>query len=490
MIYDDLTGRPMAPTAEDERRQIHQANRKKLLTGDYEDLLERELYQHLSTDRRSAWGPSDMSSNIAESITREISQLYRETPTISTNQNVDISRLTGRDGILSGYWPMMIKQQQYVLFMRESISRVDYIPPPPEYPERNGRFSYRIVTPDLVYCEASPNEPDTPNYYSELRLRSYRHPNGQTKAIYTVDIFDIRDLNNPKFSIKRVEPNGEYTDDLTEYYVGKKSLTGDDYYWRFADGMPFIPIELYHAEKNGRLWNSYEKSSLYFGALSAMVLYTFWVHIVRDSAFSIKYCMGANLAGLSSIDTDQPARRQAISTDPSSILVFQTDPDMNSQPLIGEFKPSASPRELMESIKQYEQRAAASFNISASMLRSSGDPRSGYALSIDQSGKRESQKSMGPIFSVYDSSFVAKIAALSNRLIGTTLPEEGYRIVYAPIPKSAQELEATRRDILEKMDAGLLSPVDAIMKLNPDLDPLQARAELDRIRREKIEFQT
>ena len=485
MIYDDISARPMAPTPEDERRQHHTSSRKKLLTGDYEDLLEKELYLHLSTDRRSSWGVADMSSNIAESVTRELAQLYRETPTLSNDG--DITDLTK---IMSSYWPMMIKQQQYILFLRESISRVDYVPPPAGYPDRKGTFTYRIVTPDLVYCESSPNQPEEPNFYAELRLRSYQTDGKKPTAIYTVDIFDIRDINNPRFTIRRVEANGEYSEDLTNYYIGKPELSGDDYYWRYADGLPFIPIQLYHAEKNGKLWSPFEKSNLYFGSLTAMILYTFWIHIIRDSAFSIKYCAGLNLAGLSVVNQDEPARRQAISTDPSSILVFNTDPDMSGQPLIGQFNPSANPKELMESIKQYEQRAAASFNISASMLRSSGDPRSGYALSIDRDGQRMAQKQFIPVMSGYDILFAAKIAALSNRLLGSSLPEAGYRIQYAPIPKSATELDAERRDLLEKLAAGLMSPIDAIMKMQPDLDPIQARRELERIRREKLEFQT
>ena len=134
----------------------------------------------------------------------------------------------------------------------------------------------------------------------------------------------------------------------------------------------------------------------------------------------------------------------------------------------------------------YERRAAAAFNISANMLRSSGDPRSGYALSIDKSGKREAQRSFAPVFRLFDEEFIAKTAAMSNRLLGTNLPEKGYRIKYAPIPLSPSEMDALRKDIMEKMSAGLLSKVDAYIMLNPDCDREEAAREIERIKKENI----
>lgn len=473
--------RPIAPSIEDERRQQHTADRKKLLLGDWEDLLETELYEHLSTDRRQAWGKSDLSSNLAESLTRELSVLYHEYPSITNGDN-NIEAITSRDGILAPYWPMMMRQQQFILFLRESFSRIDYVPPMGNQPPR---LAFRIVTPDVVYCESHPDDPDVPNYYQELRLRrSKSFPDYD--AIYTADIFDLRDPANPRFEIRHVETDGSLGINLTSEYIGKDSLSGDDYIYRYADGSPFIPATLYHAEKTGELWDAYSKNSLYSGSLSSAVLYTMWFHVVRDSAFNIKYVAGLSLQGLNQMDQDLPARRAAISTDPSSILVFNSDPDLSGQPLIGQFSPSADPTKMMEAIQMYERRAAAAFNISANMLRSSGDPRSGYALSIDKSGKREAQRSFAPVFRLFDEEFIAKTAAMSNRLLGTNLPEKGYRIKYAPIPLSPSEMDALRKDIMEKMKAGLLSKVDAYIMLNPDCDREEAAREIERIKKENI----
>jgi hypothetical protein len=49
-------------------------------------------------------------------------------------------------------------------------------------------------------------------------------------------------------------------------------------------------------------------------------------------------------------------------------------------------------------------------------------------------------------------------------------------------------MKAQREDVIQKLAANLISPVDAIQMLNPDLDVDGAKAELMRIRRERAEF--
>lgn len=79
-------------------------------------------------------------------------------------------------------------------------------------------------------------------------------------------------------------------------------------------------------------------------------------------------------------------------------------------------------------------------------------------------------------------------AMLCNRFLGTSLPEDGYRVKYNSLPLSPDELKAQREDVVQKLSAGLISPIDALKILNPDLDDIEARRELERIRRERAEF--
>ena len=83
---------------------------------------------------------------------------------------------------------------------------------------------------------------------------------------------------------------------------------------------------------------------------------------------------------------------------------------------------------------------------------------------------------------------MAKSAMLSNRFLGASLPETGYRVQYTPLGLSPEEMRAQREDILAKLNAGLISPVDAMLLMHPDLDAIEAKKELDRIRAERAQY--
>ena len=487
-----IPNRPNMPTVSDEERVQHTAIRRRMLEGTWAQDLINLMSEHLPSSRMESWGPPDLSTNLLENITRELSKLYHETPTVS-HPDDDITDLVGRDGYLQPLWPMMQRAQQTVLALREAIIRVDYIPGGEISP--NPSLQYRLVTPDRVYCISNPAAPEIPVYYQEYRIRLFADKKldgkkAEREAIWTVDIFDLRNPSKPIFQIRRVENNGSLGADLTKYYLGSSSFKNNNYPFRYADGFPFIPIQLYHAESTGKLWNAYDKNALVVGALNSGLLNSYWMHICKSGAYEQRFIAGLTLQGLNSVNQDEPARRAEIATDPSSILVFQQDPDaMAGQPLIGSFSPSMDPNSFMQAIHAYERKVTSSFSISASLLRESGDPRSGYSLSISKDGQRSAQRMQAPIFRNYDTSLINIIAAMANRFIGTNLPEDGkYRIAYAPIPLSATESKEMRENILQLSQAGLMSPVQAYQILNPDVDSVQAKIELEKIRIERQQF--
>lgn len=475
----NIPAKPNAPTDYDEKRWLHTALRRRLLQGTWEQDLEDELYRHLPADRRDAWGAADMSSNALEQVTRQLSMLYYETPNVSNKE--DISALVGREGFVtkSGFFQLMQRVQQYTIGLRECCVRIDLT----NYKNKEA-VVYRVVTPDVVYAQSHPDQPDQMCYYAEYRLRYDKESKDYE---WVADIFDIRDIENPSFKMVKVSNDGKFKEDVSEKYMdGIKD--GENYPFKGKDNYPFIPVQIYRAEKTGQLWNSYDSSQLTYGTLTSAVLFSFYLHLVRDACWSQKYVAGLQLAGQSAIEQNLPARRAAITTDPSSILVFTADPDVTTQPLIGTFEPSADPQKLLESIAKYEYRVATAAGISSEVLRQSGDPRSGYALSISRDGQREAQRKFAPIFRENDQNLLSKTAKLINRFFGYDLPEEGYRVQYRQLNLSPEEMKAVREDTIAKLNAGLISPVDAIMQLNPDLDDIEARKELNRIRLERAEF--
>lgn len=455
------------------------------MTGIWEQDLEDALHQHLPSERRAAWGVADMSSNALEQVTRQLAMLYHEQPQITHQEPIE--PLVSREGYLmtAGLFPLMQRVQQFAIALREVVLRIDVINGKPSQPLRKKGLQFRLVTPDFVYCESHPDAPDEPIYYREYRLR-YHEESKEYKWI--ADVFDIRDESNPEFALYEINQDGSLGPEVTQKYIGIPPQRGDQYPYKSKEGFPFMPLQLYRAEKTGELWNSYDSSQLTYGTLTSAVLFSFYLHLVRDACWSQKYVAGLQLAGMNQLDQDLVSRRAAITTDPSSILVFTPDPDITTQPLIGTFEPSADPEKLLESVAKYEYRVATAAGISSEVLRQSGDPRSGYALSISREGQREAQRKYAPLFRMLDEQLVSKAAMICNVFLGETLPESGYRVQYQQLRLSPEEMKAVREDVIQKLNAGLISPVDAIMLLNPDLDELEAKNELIRIRRERAEF--
>ena len=483
----NIPTRPLAPDDATQMRLEHTSLRKRMLVGQWIMDLEDELARHLPADRRESWGPADLSSNPFEQITRQLAVLYNQTPVV-TNSGGDIEALTGRNGYVTraGLWPLMQRAQEFTIGLRECGVMVSVVPHHKgEYIGERG-LQYRIVTPDNMLAYAHPDYPDKPVKVLEMRLRmdpiSKEHK-------WIGDLYDISDLNAPVYGMYELNHDGTIGNDVSELYMGHEAMSGDAYPFRYASGEPFIPMTLYHAEKTGELFNAFDGSTSVYGSLNCGVLFSMWLHLVRDSAWSQKYILGAGIAGLNAMSGDNMARRAAIATDPSSILMLMSDPDAQGQPMVGTFEPPVSPNDLLEAITKYEVRVATSAGISPdSITRKNADPRSGYALSIDKAGQRAAQRKYAPTQRMGDEELLAKSAALANRYLGTSLPEDSYRIMYQSVGMSPDELKAQREDIIEKLKAGLISPIMAVQELNPDLDMQGAADLLRQIRRERAEF--
>ena len=477
--------KPSAPTTYDANRWIENGLRRRMLQGLWRNDLEDALLEHLPSDRREAWGPCDMSSNPLEQITRQLAVLYEEAPIVTHKDETDISILVGSDGYITraGFFPLMQRVQQMTLAIRETIVRIDVIPHVQGTMPRHAGINYRLVYPDFVYIETSADAPDIPIKYQELRLRDI---NGE--PTWTWDVIDITNIDDPIFGMFIAEKDGRIGQDISMSVMGHETHRGENYPYRDDEGMPFLPIVVYRAEKTGSMWNSFDMSQIVSGSLNCAVLHSFYLHCVKSASWPQRYIAGLSLAGASSLDQDMPARRQSVTTDPTSVLVFQQDTDATN-PMIGQFSAGADPDKLQTSINAYEYRVATAGGISpAEASRTSGDPRSGYALAVSREGQREAQRRYAPIFRMSDLETISKTASLCNRFLKTNLPAEGYRIQYHTKPLSSNEIKELRDDVIAKLDGGLLSPIGAMQMLYPDLDEDGARAKLLQIRRERAEF--
>ncbi len=301
MYEQDIPPKPPLPTDTDERRSQHTALRRRMIQGTWEDDLERNMKSHFSSARYAAIGVPDMSSNILEQITRQLSTLYNHGVSITNRSEQDISALVGIDGFvtLAGWAQLMQRAQQMTLALRDCFVKVDVTPHVEGGDQAHQGIQYRIVTPDYVYCESAEDAPDVPKYYMEQRLRL----NPKTgEPIWIADVLDIRNPKAPIFGMFEIEQNGQLGSDVSEIYMGHQTHRGDDYPYIGKDGIPFLPMELYRAEKTGLLWNSYNGAAMLWGALNAATLSSWWLHLYKSSSWPQKYILGASLAGLGTSD--------------------------------------------------------------------------------------------------------------------------------------------------------------------------------------------
>ena len=482
--YNPLPMMPINPNPLVQRRIEHTSLRHRMLTGRWMQDLIDTIAEHIPADRQAAWGVPDMSSNIFKAASSSLCGLYREAPTIAVRESRENQSdgLVGSEGLINraGLWPLMQRVQFFTIGMRECFLRIDIT-------DDGKDLLYRIVTPDFVDAESSAGDPSRPNKIKEMRLR---YDEDLKKYEWTIDLLDISNPEDPKYEVYTISQNGKIDKNVTDKYL-KQNFSGANYPYRDQNGVPFLPYSLYHAEIHGHLFDPFAMREVVAGALTSATMYSFFVHLARDCSHPQRWLMGAGLAGADMFDNNLASRRNAISSDPASILIFAPDPDLQSgqQPQIGQFQAGGDVGEMLEAITIYERRLATYMGINpADVQKMSGDPRSGFAIAISRSSLREAQRKFAPSFRKSDIDTLEISAKMANRFLGGSYPETGYRIEYHAIPLSPMEQKEQRENILSLLDAGLISKVDAIQILHPDLDDVDAKRMLLRIANDNLSY--
>lgn len=475
--------KPPAPDLYTQSRWDESSLRHRMLTGNWQEDLTREMERHFNSARREIIGIEDMSSNVFSGVCSALSSsLYLEPPMVGVWEGGNSAEeLLDSNGMIAkaGLWPIMQRVLLLTIGIREMFVRVDI---------HNDGLSYIPITPDMIYAESHPSAPMDPLLISELKLRKH---DGELKWFY--DIFDIRDSKNPKYEIREVKKDGTIGDDFTATFL-EKSRNGKAYPYRDKSGKPFLPFACYHAQLIGdRLFDPFKNAELVAGSLTSAAIHTYLLHIAKNAAFPQRYVMGCGLDGLTVSGNTSTARRQTITTDPTSILVFTPDSEMQGlgQPIIGQWSNVGDPKALMEVIVTYERKLAQTSGINpASVQKVSGDPRSGYAIAMSRSDQRDSQRKFKSPMGRGDIQAIEVSAKMANRFLKKNFPESGYKIEYQTIPQSKEELEALRKDTFEKASAGYLTKTDALRVFFPDLSDEQAYQYLREVKRQQIEFNT
>lgn len=460
--------RPLPHDPADVDRWEYTALVRRVLYGLFQDDVRRRLVDEVGTTRAHIIKHGDISHNVLNSLCNSLSQSYVRPPIMSNA--ADASALIGPDGALAraGYFALMPRFMRDLLGMREMFMCVSV---------SDGELVLRPVSPDNVVAIADPNNPSQPIEVAELRLR---HVEGHG-MVYCYDVYSIGDVPVYRIVAAGGDSKGK---DLTEAVLGTGPMVGPAYPFVNAEGMPIIPLALYHAEATGKLFDPHGFGDLVDGTLNICTMMSFLRHTMRAASWPQRVSIGLSPVGLS---PSYEGRTREVVTDPSTLLQLEPIDGFEGQPFLHQFSTSASLSDYMDVISRYMRGLVSAAGVSAAdYQRVTGDPRSGYALSLTREGLREQQRKYEPNLQAGDTQLLEICAIMLNRhseAMGQplNLPESGYDITYQGVPKTSDEIESEQKQTLELMDAGLLSRLDAYMKLNPGVTKDEAVAALNDI---------
>lgn len=460
----DPTRTPPLPGGNDDSARRRQAQlRLRLLKGEWLEDLIQHMREHFSAARQQAMGKPDLSTNLWQSIIGQLSVLY-DRPAVIRHEDPEAAERATQLLADAGWWSLAGELQRFTLACRECFVRPTLA--------QDGGVLLRIVTPDCVYAEGAPESPDLPAKLVEARLRDL----GDGEEWFW-DAFDVSDPAAPTYRVLRAKDE----EDVTEQVLGSTDWPAE---FRDEDGRPLLPYATYHAKRTGRLWDWRAQAEAVDGSLTIAVLWTWWVHCVRDSAWAQKWTMDAVLRGTQRTGSGS-GQASTIDTDPSSVMQFRADGDRAS---IGQWTPPVDPLTLGTSISEFEQRLLVHFGLTpGDAQRTGGGPSSGYAISLRREPVRQAQRRFAPNFARGDQQLLRIVSGLV-RGTDMQIPADGYSITYPGPPKSWEETQAELDRLAALGAVGLASKVDAYLELYPGTTREQAAEALALIEQEGRQF--
>lgn len=468
---------PPWPYVEDRQRVEHSQTRLMLLEEDWEEALSAFLRAIWGEERRAAVGIVDIGWNALASFAAQMSipGLYGTRPTVHMAEAArPLDALLNR-----ALWST---QGQRVEYLTRGLGDVFVRP----HVTPSGRPSLRQVMPHRVYVLSDIDDPDRAAYLRELRLRHSK----ATGWMWTWDTYDIRDPEEPTFTIEAAGPSP--VADWTSVFM--RGVEPGAYPWRWADGEAFIPYVHYRSEATGKYWAWSCNRGLHRGTFHAARLANTTLYGADAAAMPVVLLLNAIVAEGVNVQAGSPGGEvRTVTALPGSMIpLAYLDADKAAQmlPVSG----SADVLALFQVLRAYTLSLLAQRGLRGEdVTRNEGNPTSAAALSISDGSRREGQRRLRPIFAASDAELCRQLAAMCRvqEVPGLEdLPdeEEAYVVEHHEIPMTAGELDAERADLEYQRGRGLLSDVDVYMRRHPGVPRELAVAAIRAARAEQREL--
>jgi hypothetical protein len=310
----------------------------------------------------------------------------------------------------AGWAPLMQRAQRDCEGMREMLIRADWV---------TDGLVLRPVWPHYVEAFASPSCPDLP-----VRVREARYRTAERRWVW--DDIDVSDPSAPRY----------VTTDAAGLTIEEHPWPAA---WRDSTAAAILPIVLYHAARTGMLWDAFEGLELVEGTTSVALQWSMFAHSLLRASWPQRWAIGVDIAGGDAQGAAHTAR-QSVTADPATVLILAKQADFDGQPTVGQWSPGSDPDKIASAVAQYEERLVTYAGLSPSdFARTSGDPRSGYALAISSEGQLKASRRRAPNYRRGDVAMARIVSCMSNRMTGTTLPEMGWSVEYPAVAPPASE---------------------------------------------------
>ena len=457
------TAPPLPDSLEDQARWLQAGRLYRMMYGLHKPDIKARMVEKLGHIRQEAQGEPDMCANLYKAGFSAVAVMYDQPGKVKNPDGAAAARMS--DILMSvGFWSLWQTVQRDTLGMRDMMVRVDI---------DRGDPVFRLVYPQWVIATARPQRPAVPVHVEEARMRTV-----DGEDIWT---WDILDSETATYMV--VDTDGA---DITASALLSEAPMA--YPYVKTDGTAILPYSMYHARDTNKLWDTFSTVELYEGTLNLGVKYTNLGSVELKAAWSQRYIVGAQLAGVGITGATGATKRSAVVTDPSTVLLLDATED-GVQPQIGQWSTPANLSEYTEAITSYARNLASYIGDAADAVRVSGDPRSGYALSVKRDSQRIIQRRFAPVFARSDATTITIVATLLNRWHegeGTpgwvALPEDGWSVTYRGIPLSADEKKAMREDHKARRAEGTLDIITAYTEENPGTTREEAAIALEQIR--------
>lgn len=460
---------PLTFPRADQGRSYEAYLRRKLIDGDWRDILRHHIDIQLGPKRSTLIGLPDTGENLFASVIDQTSTMYDQAPEL---QHTDAFSLAALNNSFDRgeWWSNARQHQKYVKAFGESLVYVGW-------DIEMGHATFEFATPDVITAEPAASNSGRAATIWWARHHSI-HPGAERHGWFWHRWSVAGGVGS--YSIW----TADRMSDVSGRFFDPAGWRGGSYPYRDEQGRPVLPFALYHAHgSGGHLFAPNRNGDIMFGALQLGLLWSAAVHGVTQASWDQRWIANGHVRG-GDIQNAGGGAVQSISADPSVILQFE-----GQSVAAGAWGASVDIEKAERFARMYGHRLSVNYGLSPSdLVVESLNPASGASIVVSREGKRRIALRDAPHFHRGDMRLIEVVAAV-NRAYGLPCFAAGARIRYRGIELTPMERQQAAQHLEIELRLGLIDDVGAYTTLHPGTSIADAESDMALIRARRAQQQ-